>query len=274
MCAKSSSLRTSSANEGEFLYDLEEKLEVARLQLQVFEAITKNHDNSDPQVRDAGTQLNAELMDITKLYGDFADRFGLSESKLAIVFSAGHSDSELIQSLWKEILDKEFEGTAGKPPASRSTIISNKLISQGKVYISSERYFPLDFLVSYLEKRNCELELNPQWVFLSLLDIGISLQRLHVVYDKLFKAKNPFWETSRNPFHLLGAIAQLLRKFCQRPAHVSGLERRQFVTLCLDAIAGYKVELEATTGHLQMKQRLLQEFSELQIRLERMLRNP
>lgn len=50
--------------------------------------------------------------------------------------------------------------------------------------------------------------------------------------------------------------------------------RRQFVTLCLDAIAGYKVELEATTGHLQMKQRLLQEFSELQIRLERMLRNP
>ncbi|PIK56013.1 putative nuclear pore complex protein, partial [Apostichopus japonicus] len=274
MCAKSSSLRTSSASEGEFLYDLEEKLEVARLQLQVFEAITRNHDISDPQVRDAGTQLNAELMDITRLYGDFADRFDLSECKLAIVFSAGHSDLELVQSLWKEILDKEFEGTAGKPPASRSTIISNKLISQGKIYITSERYFPLEFLVSYLEKKNCQFELNPQWVFQSFLDIGISLQKLHLVYDRLFKAKNPSWQTSRNPFHLLGAISELLEKFCQRPAHVSGLERRQFVTLCLDAIAGYKVELEATTGRPQVKRRLLEKFAELQYRLERMLRNP
>ncbi|XP_071835712.1 nuclear pore complex protein Nup155-like [Apostichopus japonicus] len=274
MCAKSSSLRTSSASEGEFLYDLEEKLEVARLQLQVFEAITRNHDISDPQVRDAVTQLNAELMDITRLYGDFADRFDLSECKLAIVFSAGHSDLELVQSLWKEILDKEFEGTAGKPPASRSTIISNKLISQGKIYITSERYFPLEFLVSYLEKKNCQFELNPQWVFQSFLDIGISLQKLHLVYDRLFKAKNPSWQTSRNPFHLLGAISELLEKFCQRPAHVSGLERRQFVTLCLDAIAGYKVELEATTGRPQVKRRLLEKFAELQYRLERMLRNP
>lgn len=274
MCAKSSSLRTSSASEGEFLYDLEEKLEVARLQLQVLEAITKHHDNQNPQVQDACSQLNSELMDVTKLYGDYADKFELSECKLGIVFSAGHSDLELIQSLWKEILDKEFEMSVAKAPDTRTTIISNKLISQGKLYVSSERYFPIEYLVSYLEKKNCQLDLNPDWVFRSFLDIGIHLMKLHSIYDKLFKAKNPFWQTSQNPFHLLRVIALLLNYFCSKPANVSGLERRQFITLCLDAIAGYKVELEATAGRHQVKQALLAEFAQLQIQLERMLQNP
>ncbi len=43
-----------------------------------------------------------------QLYGEYAERFELSECKLAIVHCAGHHDPSLVESLWQEIL------TAGK----------------------------------------------------------------------------------------------------------------------------------------------------------------
>ena len=47
--------------------------------------------------------------------------------------------------------------------------------------------------------------------------------------------------------------------------------RRLFITSCLDAIASYKVELEATAGRPQAVQAYLASFTDLQIRLDRML---
>ena len=49
--------------------------------------------------------LHSELMDITKLYGDFAEPFGLAECKLAIVHCAGHYDPTLIKALWREVVE-------------------------------------------------------------------------------------------------------------------------------------------------------------------------
>jgi nuclear pore complex protein Nup155 len=64
MCAKSSAMHSGSASEGEFLHELEEKMEVARLQMQVLETLQKW--TSDlPTVKDALSRLNSELLDIT-----------------------------------------------------------------------------------------------------------------------------------------------------------------------------------------------------------------
>ncbi|XP_072173406.1 nuclear pore complex protein Nup155-like [Diadema setosum] len=271
MCSKSSSLRTSSASEGEYLHELEEKLEVARLQLQVFEAISQTCNQADPRVQNALSILNSELVDITRLYGDFADEFHLSKCKLAIVHCAGHFDESLVKDLWLEIIDKELQESVNKLTATRITILSTVLVAQGKVYSSSERYFPLDFLILYLEKQSCELEWEKSWLYRVMLDVGIPLTKLHNVYDRHFRAKDPFWLTSKNPLHLLKVIASLLSTFTDNASLVSIHERRQFVTSCLDNIASYKVELEATAGRPQAVQSYLADFNELQIRLERML---
>lgn len=45
---------------------------------------------------------------LAQLYGDYADKFDLSECKLAIVHCAGHYDPTLVESLWTEIIT---EGT-------------------------------------------------------------------------------------------------------------------------------------------------------------------
>lgn len=51
-------------------------------------------------------QLNSELMDITKLYEHFAEKFDLAECKLGIIHCAGHHNPILIESLWRDIIDK------------------------------------------------------------------------------------------------------------------------------------------------------------------------
>jgi len=41
-----------------------------------------------------------------QLYEEFADRFDLSECKLAIVHCAGLYDNALVENLWQNIIDK------------------------------------------------------------------------------------------------------------------------------------------------------------------------
>ncbi|XP_016100572.1 nuclear pore complex protein Nup155 [Sinocyclocheilus grahami] len=57
---------------------------VVRIQVQIQETLRRQY-SQHPSVQGAITQLDSELMDITKLYGEFADHFRLSECKLAII---------------------------------------------------------------------------------------------------------------------------------------------------------------------------------------------
>ena len=66
MSAKSCNLRTAASGEGEFLHELEEKLEVARIQLQVYEALSRiNAATPSRQIDQALAVLNSRLLDIT-----------------------------------------------------------------------------------------------------------------------------------------------------------------------------------------------------------------
>lgn len=66
MSAKSCNLRTAASGEGEFLHELEEKLEVARIQMQVYEALSRiNTATPSRQIDQALAVLNSRLLDIT-----------------------------------------------------------------------------------------------------------------------------------------------------------------------------------------------------------------
>lgn len=114
----------------------------------------------------------------TQLYGEFADHFKLSECKLAIIHCAGHSDPILVHSLWQEILEKgklmhhspvedycrlflcipltprvfcpaELGDSVAMSPADRMRSLNLKLVSLGKIYAGTPRYFPLGMLQLY-----------------------------------------------------------------------------------------------------------------------------
>lgn len=272
MSAKSCNLRTAASGEGEFLHELEEKLEVARIQMQVYEALTRvNAASQSRQLEQALAVLNSHLVDITTLYGDFADAFGLAECKLAIVHCAGHYDPTLIETLWRDIIEKELHESLRSSPSDRMAIASKKIASLGKMYVHSERYFPLNAIILMLEKKTAELAWDPTWVFMTLLEIGIPFPVLHGIYDRLFKAKDPCWRALNRPLHILEVIYHLLMKFVSTPSLSPPYERSSFTTSLYDACATYLVELESICSRDPTVQDTLAKFKGLQARLKRLL---
>ncbi|CAC5400979.1 NUP155 [Mytilus coruscus] len=268
MCAKSSTTHISSAADGEFLHELEEKMEVARLQLQVQKALNKLS-SSRMECQEALNRLDSDLLDLTILYEDFADKFDLSECKLAIVHCAGLYDVVLVESLWKDIIDKEILSTGSMDGNSRVKNLDLKLSAVGKLYIKTERYFPSAFLIKYLEQRSCELGLNTEWVFKLMLETGLAPPRVFEIYDRLFKSRDPFWLSIQKPLRLLEVLCELLCHLVAHPAQIPVYERRLFTTVCLDSVASYLVELQAmrsTESHI----RLINQFKRLQSELERL----
>uniref|UniRef100_A0A8B9BMU9 Nuclear pore complex protein Nup155 n=1 Tax=Anser brachyrhynchus TaxID=132585 RepID=A0A8B9BMU9_9AVES len=266
LSAKSSTTVSSIAADGEFLHELEEKMEVARIQLQIQETLQRQYSHHS-SVQDAVSQLDAELMDITKLYGEFADPFKLSECKLAIIHCAGHSDPILVQTLWQEIIEKELSDSVSLSPADRMQALSLKMVLLGKIYAGTPRYFPLDFLVQFLEQQVCALNWDVGFVTYTMQEIGVPLPRLLEVYDQLFKARDPYWNRMKKPLHLLECIHVLLSGYVQDPSRV--LLRRRFTNVCLDAVSCYLVELQSMSPTLTV-QTTIGNFKSLQAKLERL----
>ena len=145
ICVKSGEICMEShrGGTGQLLHDLEEKMEVARVQLQVLENVNGLR-GQVPEAETAISQLNSDLIDLTQLYSDFAEPFGLNECILAILHCAGHLDTMLIENIWNKVLDAEIERSQNSASTqSKINILSNKLKSLGKMYASSQKYFPM-----------------------------------------------------------------------------------------------------------------------------------
>ncbi|KAL4235731.1 hypothetical protein ACF0H5_004123 [Mactra antiquata] len=268
MCAKSSTSRSSSAAEGEFLHELEEKMEVAKLQMNVLRALSQEPGTQD--VQEAMSRLESDLLDITMLYEGFADRFDLSECKLAIVHCAELYDNALVENLWQSIIDKEFENTKASAPPIRTKNIGNKLCVIGKTYIKAERYFPFPFIIKYLEQRSCELQFDYGWIYQLMLNIGVPALRLLELYDRMFKSRDPFWSSVNRPLHLLNVILSFLNTLVDNTSLIPVYERRQFNTRGLDYIACYLVELQSISNVDVTVRTLVNNFKGLQAKLERL----
>ena len=141
ICVKSGEmcLESHRGGTGQLLHDLEEKMEVARVQLQILE--TMNGLNG-AEIDSAKAQLNADLIDLTQLYSDFAEPFGLWECQLAIIHCAGHPDNNLIEVLWGRVLETEISKVSNCGP-SQIVMLGSKLKQLGKMYASSQKYFPM-----------------------------------------------------------------------------------------------------------------------------------
>uniref|UniRef100_A0A3B4XD68 Nuclear pore complex protein Nup155 n=1 Tax=Seriola lalandi dorsalis TaxID=1841481 RepID=A0A3B4XD68_SERLL len=268
LSAKSSSCISAQASDGEFLHELEEKMELVRIQVQIQETLIRQYSHH-PSVKNVISQLDSELMDITKLYGEFADHFKLSECKLAIIHCAGHSDPILVHSLWQEIMEKELGDTVAMSPADRMRSLSLKLVSLGRIYAGTPRYFPLEFLVKFLEQEVCRLNWDVGFVTSTMQEIGVQLPRLLEVYDQLFKTRDPCWQRLRKPLHLVECIHVLLSGFVDDPSRVPTYDRRRFTNVCLDNICGYLVELQSLSPNSALQQ-IIGNFKSLQAKLEKL----
>jgi len=249
---------------GELLHELEEKMEVARVQLQLVEAIGNLHRTQDVEASIA--KLNADLLDISQLYAEFAEPYNLWECQLAILHCAGHPDSMLIETVWNNIIEGEMSNTAELSSPNRINIMANKIAVLGKLYSSSHKYFPLEHIVRKLELLSVQIGGTYEWVFAALMDTGIPLPKIFEVYNKLYSSNEPIWLTQGCPHHLLNVIAKIIERFADSPSIVSLNERRQFNVHALDIIGN-------CLGYLYTRHDsndLVQQFRAIQAKLERL----
>jgi len=268
ICAKSSTSRLGTSAAGEFLHELEEKMEVARLQMNVYKCLS-NMRNS-PDVEAAKNKLDSELLDITSLYEDFADRFELHEVRLAIVHCAGLYDAALIENLWQSIIDKEIASTSQMPGGDRIANLSSRLSTIAKLYINAERYFPVALIVGQMEVKSCQLNLEQRWVFLLMLSVGVSPAKLLEIYDRLYKSKDVVWQSHRRPHHLLSVLHSLIEHLASHPQLIPPADRKRLVMTCLDKAASYLVELQAISSTDPQVLSLTSSFRATQAKLDRL----
>lgn len=254
---------------GEFLHELEEKMEVGTIQLQILENLAKITP-SNPTIENTIARLNVDLLDISNLYADYAERFDLPECQLAIIYSAGHYDPILVESLWERIIEKTFADLTNQQENIVKLVLGDKIKSLFRVYLHHEKYFPIEFIVRCLENKTKNPQTEHDWLVKTLLSLDFSLTYLLEIYHKLYQTKDPSINWPDKSTQLLNVIIFILNKFCKDPNSLPANHKKSFVTKCLDVIASYQIDLQSKGGAIGSSY-LMSELKNIQTKLEKIL---
>ncbi|KAL3272939.1 hypothetical protein HHI36_014397 [Cryptolaemus montrouzieri] len=226
---------------GVYLRDLEDKLDVAKVQEQILNTLQNMNTGHNPTISEALSALDSGLYQISQLYENFADPFDLWECKLSIIECAGYSDTQLIETIWKNILKNELKSSVHiSSPNDRLTQILSKIKLLSRTYASSVNCFPLEYLVHELEVISVTLRASKSLVPRSLLSMNIPMEKLIVVYNRLISitSNEAFWKTEEHEFHFAESIASLINCFLEDCGQYNNVSKRRVISLCQDAVAG------------------------------------
>lgn len=247
------------ATPGEYLHELEEKMEVVRIQIQVFKKLKELPES--PAIQDALTQLNYSLCDLTQLYQNYAQKFNLYDCQLAILKCGSHYDPALIERLWKSIIDETLMVNENETPDTQLHILSSRVENLGKTLVPSERFFPVYFIISYLEYKT-HLYNNLRWVPHCLIKIGFRPLDILQPYHRFYKSREHSVHWSGKQMHVSRVIATLIEDNLDK-------SDRSFATGCLDTIAEVLIDLQTMTTSNGVRS-LQETFTMLQSRINRM----
>lgn len=88
-----------------FLTDLEEKLEVAQVQLEIYSTLLP-HVNDAPEVGARINALSLRLYTMSDLFQEYAIPFDLPTLKLLCLHVAEHRDEVMVRQVWNQIFDQ------------------------------------------------------------------------------------------------------------------------------------------------------------------------
>ncbi|CAG4909693.1 unnamed protein product [Colias eurytheme] len=217
---------------GELVRRLEEAAEVARVQAAVRAAAAAA---CPPPPAALLQRLDDELMDITQLYEEYADRFNLWECKLAIVQCSGHNDALLVENIWSNILaEAESAARSLHSPDEKLASVLSKLTTLGREYVNSGHCFPLYFIVRQLEILSCKIQAEKSMVFKAVLNIGVSLEQVLDIYVKLVSVNERVWLGCGDECHVCGVAVLLLQAARADVPQLPPAPRRKALARCKD----------------------------------------
>ncbi|KAH8915057.1 nucleoporin-domain-containing protein [Atractiella rhizophila] len=196
---------------------LEEKLEVAQVQLGIVRDLQDNQDIDLELRAERLAKLNEKLFSISELYNEFALPLDLFEMQLVIfnVAEYDEQDSEgIYRTIFEHVKDKGFDAVGMK-----FTDLARRL------YPAT---FPLRSIVLLLEefdfKEVSATSLQSHWIVNALLAGGIPHSHLFNVLDDLWRSKAIPFHTSDGLLHLTREIVFLTETWLKHGKNVYAAE--------------------------------------------------
>ncbi|KAN0100556.1 Non-repetitive/WGA-negative nucleoporin C-terminal domain containing protein [Tylopilus felleus] len=230
-----------------FLTDLEEKLDVAQVQLEVYNALLPHAAN--PGDEGLGIrQLNKKLFTISELYQYYAEPFDLPVMKLLILHVSEHRDEHIVRPIWDRVFEDALEKDADAQTHADHIIAS--VVPLGKRFYPSESAFPLRYIATLLisfSLRN-RAQLPKGWAPRVLIQCGVPHAEIWDVLHDMYESHVPPFNNQASVQAISADIAVLLSDWLEeakRPQ--SSTARAELPAGRIDVAVGqYLVELDSS----------------------------
>ncbi|KDR84906.1 hypothetical protein GALMADRAFT_233368 [Galerina marginata CBS 339.88] len=228
-----------------FLTDLEEKLDVAQVQLEIYNTLLPHVDDA-PAVGQRIKSLSKQLFTMTDLYQKFAIPFDLPAIKLLCLHVSEHRDESVVRPIWNQIFDEVMQET--DDPKERADLIMGRVIPLGQRFYPSESAFPLRYIATLLIRFMLANKgtLPAGWAARILIQCGVRFAEIWDLFHEMYESQVPPFNDQANVQAISSEIAILITDWLAeaiRPqAHVL---RAEFPVARVDsAIDQYLSELD------------------------------
>ncbi|KAG5647653.1 hypothetical protein DXG03_009006 [Asterophora parasitica] len=235
-----------------FLTDLEEKLDVAQVQLEVYNFLAPHVDDA-PEVGERIRELSKQLFTMTDLYQRYAVPFDLVDMKLLCLHVSEHRDESVVRPLWNQIFDQILREEAD--PLATADLILGRVVPLGKRFYPSESAFPLRFIATLLVRFTLANKnvVAYGWAPRILIQCGVPFAEVWDVFHDMYESQVPPFNDQANVQAISSDVAVLLSdwlKEATRPQSFAG--RGEIPVARIDrAVDQYLSELEA--GRVETK---------------------
>ncbi|KAG0227258.1 hypothetical protein BGW41_003866 [Actinomortierella wolfii] len=208
---------------GELLGELEDKLDVANIQLEVITALNSDHAlQSNPRfskkvIDDLLVVAESQLLDITNLYYKIVEPLHLYEIALVIFHASDLDDEYQVRAAWEGFIAQICTQArhAGRSPL---TEIAIRVKDLGRRFYPSATVTPINTLVQILERTPYLKEMatggasyaSPGWAVDVLHEIGFPYEALFDSFHLLIETKKNEWTGARPSLVLIQDIEYLL----------------------------------------------------------------
>ncbi|KII93895.1 hypothetical protein PLICRDRAFT_36114 [Plicaturopsis crispa FD-325 SS-3] len=233
-----------------FLTDLEEKLDVAQVQLEVYSALVSRLNEPGP-AGDKIKLLTTRLFTMSELYQEYAEPFDIPPIKLLILHVSEHRDENMVRPIWNQIFT---EASTPSTDAADSRAIADQIIRKvvplGQRFYPSESAFPLRHVSTLLVRFALANKgiLPYGWAPRILVQCNVPFSEIWDVFHEMYESQIPPFNDQANVQAISSDIAVLLSDWLEeakRPQ--SSVGRGEFPVGRIDmALDQYLAELEAS----------------------------
>jgi nuclear pore complex protein Nup155 len=193
-----------------FLTDLEDKLDVARVQLEIYHALLATGQDQGPGA-ELVQELTKRLFTMSELYIEYAEPFKLLPMQLMCLHVSEHNDENVVRQIWSAIFTECTENSS-LDPAATADHISSKVISLGQRFFPSECAFPLRHISGLLVQFALanQGDIPSGWAPRTLVQCNVPYNEIWDVLHDMYESQVPPFNEQSNVQAISSDMAILL----------------------------------------------------------------